>query len=488
MNPGESNIEPEFTMERGGREVPEDPPFAILVVGDFTGSNSKVLRTKEIDRDDFESVLKSYGIEMRIGEAKELAVSLNSLDSFHPDELFKSLDVFEELRGLRRDLLDEDTFSRAASLVRSWFDDEPVEIPEEPVEIEDGGELLDDILSSVSRDRDAYKPTERSFVQEFVKEVVDPHLIRVDETAQAELVRAVDEATGDIMRSILSDKRFRALESNWRGLYLMCRRIETATDLKIHVLDMSKERFLEEIKNEESDLVRALVAGPGSDAKDPWALVAAAFDFDMNVEDVAGLIRAGTVNGTSSTPFVSHVRPSMLGIDSFADAPDYSGWDVKSDTGESRLWNALRNHEDANSIGFVTPRILSRLPYGAGTDPTETFDFEEAKESQEHDDYLWMNPVFGFSIAVAASYRKHGWEIAGRYELDIEGLPIHVYKSGGETVTKPCAEIEMTDAGLEFLLEQGLMPLASFKNSDRVRLGGIQSASSPRKPLRSRWS
>ncbi len=56
-----------------------------------------------------------------------------------------------------------------------------------------------------------------------------------------------------------------------------------------------------------------------------------------------------------------------------------------------------------------------------------------------------MNPVFGFAVVMGRSFSRMGWEMGGRYELDVEGLPMHVYKIDGDTNTKPCAEIEMTD-------------------------------------------
>ena len=37
MNPTESNFEAEVSMEKQAQEVPEDPPFHILFLGDFSG-------------------------------------------------------------------------------------------------------------------------------------------------------------------------------------------------------------------------------------------------------------------------------------------------------------------------------------------------------------------------------------------------------------------------------------------------------------------
>ncbi len=55
-------------------------------------------------------------------------------------------------------------------------------------------------------------------------------------------------------------------------------------------------------------------------------------------------------------------------------------------------------------------------------------------------------------------------------------------------MTKPCAEIWLTEEAAERLLEAGLMPLLSYKNQDRIRLARFQSIAAPLKPLQGRWS
>jgi type VI secretion system protein ImpC len=58
---------------------------------------------------------------------------------------------------------------------------------------------------------------------------------------------------------------------------------------------------------------------------------------------------------------------------------------------------------------------------------------------------------------------------------DIEGLPVHVYKEGTETIYKPCSEVLLTDVAIQRLMEFGFMPLATYKNSDKVKLARFQS-------------
>jgi type VI secretion system protein ImpC len=71
---------------------------------------------------------------------------------------------------------------------------------------------------------------------------------------------------------------------------------------------------------------------------------------------------------------------------------------------------------------------------------------------------------------------------------DIDGLPLHVYQEDGETKIKPCAEAVLTFNTAEKILDKGLMPIVSFKDTDRVRLVRYQSIASPPTHLRGRWN
>jgi len=72
---------------------------------------------------------------------------------------------------------------------------------------------------------------------------------------------------------------------------------------------------------------------------------------------------------------------------------------------------------------------------------------------------------------------------------EIEGLPLHVYQDdSGESVTKPCAEAWLTEDAAERLLDEGLMPVVSYKNQDRIRLVRFQSLASPPTALIGRWN
>lgn len=515
MLPTDTEFEAQVSMETEAVPVPEDPPFHVLFSGDFSGRQN-LARTVtdplpvrgpiEIDRDNFDEVMRklNVGLVLEPGGKGNGAVRLrfSSLDDFHPDEIFRKISVFRELRELRKRLLDPEKYDLAAREVRGWFDENVSEEPEDEKEQSsperirdvDGGGLLEDIMGHAKRDASSYaeEHTERTDLGNLVRELVRPHLVTTDEVEQARLVSAVDETTSDLMRGIVHDSEFRSLEAAWRGLYLVVRRVETASDLKFFLLDLGKDELAEDLKSA-SDLSESkffsLVNGSGRDAEGPqWALICGVYDLGLNVGDSATLMRVAKIVGFSRAPFIAHVRPDMLGIRSFDAAPTPDKWNLTEDTESARLWTALRTMPEAVNIGLAAPRFLARLPYGSETDPTEAFEFEELTEEGKHDQYLWANPSFLCGLILANSFRAHGWEVSDRYPLDVEGLPTHIYKEDGEARTKPCGEIAMTHEACDVLIEQGLMPVISYKNTDRVRVGGIHSIAFPAKALNGRWT
>jgi type VI secretion system protein ImpC len=130
---------------------------------------------------------------------------------------------------------------------------------------------------------------------------------------------------------------------------------------------------------------------------------------------------------------------------------------------------------------------LLRLPYGSETDPIERFDFEEMPGDPVHGDYLWGNPALGCAYLLAQTCSGQGSGPIPGAILEIDGLPLHVYKEQGETRLKPCAEVLLSERAMEKILDKGLMPLLSIKNKDAVRLARFQSLADPATSLAGRW-
>ena len=499
MVDSENGLEAKFTLERERGGVIDEPPFRMLVLGNWNGDKSKPpldeRRPIEIDRDNFDEVISRLGVtlELTASDGRSLRLDFRNLDDFHPDQIFDRVEIFERLRGLRARLLSANEFNSAAREVRSWLsiDDPRDETPSEPVAAhpnQDG--LLDAILSGSTAV--APKPAVGGDVASLIKELVRPHLVSVDENEQAALLAAVDAATSDLMRRILADHRFKALEASWRGLYLLVRRTETNSDLKIFILDVSKEELAGDLRSvtdlTESVFHRTLVDETTLAGAEPWAFVAGDYAFAPSKDDIAALMRIGKICSTADAPFVSHIRPEVLGVSSLSDSGDASDWDLSTNTDAGKLWSVLRGIPEAEYIGMTMPRFLSRLPYGREFDPLESFQFEEFDGPPRHDEYVWSNTCFVAALLLGQTFSAYGWDMHQKFVQDVEQLPMHVYKHGGETIFQPCAETLLTQNACEKMMEHGLMPLVSYKNTDHVKLARFQSITDPVTGLRGRWS
>jgi len=497
----DSGLEAEFTFEGDPGGVIHDLPFRILVVGDWGGDAERkavdLRKPIEIDRDNFDDVLASLGtrLDLERGDGSTLSLQFRSLDDFHPDQIFRQLPMFDRLRDLRRRLLSSNEFNAAAREVRSLLN---VENDLEPQNVESqsaadepqAGSVLDAILSGASV-AEARRAASSDDLSSLVKDLVRPHLVSVDQNEQAALLAAVDAATSNLMLRILHDHKFQALEAALRGLYLLVRRTDTSSELKIYILDLTKDELSESLRSV-SDLTRSafyeqVVKEANQPGEEPWSVIVANYAFLPVKNDVATLMRIAKVASAADTPFIAHIRPEILGISTLFENEDPAKWQVSSESEFAKLWSVLRSIPEAEYLGLTMPRFLARLPYGRETEPLETFQFEEFKGVPEHDKYLWSNSTFIAALLLAQSFSEFGWQMRQRFLQDIDGLPMHMYKSGGESVYQPCAEVQLTQTACELMMEHGVMPLVSYKNSDRAKLARFQSITDPVKGLRGRW-
>jgi type VI secretion system protein ImpC len=142
---------------------------------------------------------------------------------------------------------------------------------------------------------------------------------------------------------------------------------------------------------------------------------------------------------------------------------------------------------ESASIGLALPRVLLRLPYGRETSPLDSFDFEEFCAPPAHGEYLWGNPAFFVALTVGKSFEEAGWEMRLGSRSQIENLPLHTCRAGGDLKVKPCGEVLLTEESVEGIIDRGLIPLISYKGRDSVRVGRFQSIAEPQRRLRGRW-
>jgi type VI secretion system protein ImpC len=329
-------------------------------------------------------------------------------------------------------------------------------------------------------------------LEQFLKMIVTPHLVAADNPQEEELVAAVDSMIAALMQAILHHADFQALEATWRGLHFLCSRLETDEQLQVLLLDLNKEELASDLLFA-SDLsttvmyrilVKNTVETLGSH---PWTTVVGDYCFAGSSDDAELLGRLAKICARSGAPFLAGASEGLVGCDSLAVTPDPHDWQLALGEKDQLAWTMLRALPEASFIGLALPRFLLRLPYGEATDAIDRFFFEEMGEKPDHSSYLWGNPVFACACLIGQAFSRNGWQLQLGQILDVDGLPLHLYKENGEVKIKPCAEILLTQKAAEQILDQGLMPLLSFKEQDKIRLARFQSIAEPLTRLSGPW-
>lgn len=492
----------------GARPSPETP-FRIAILGDFSGranrgiSDAKTISQRRavlVDRDNFDQALSRSGaeIQLAIGDGS-LHLSFSELEDFHPDRIFQHLEAFAKLRDLRRRLQDPSTFQEAADelgLRSPGSVSEPRKPDASPAVAPNAarlasGSLLDEMIeqteSRVAEDRYRRKPDE---VREFAQRVTAKHLVSTPDARQPEILSVIDRGIGALMRAVVHNRDFQALEALWRATFLLVRQLETGSQLKLYLIDISKEELAADVKAatdlRDTGMYRLLVEQsvetPGAES---WAIIVGNYSFGSRKEDAEVLSRMAAIAHRARAPFLAEGSAHLLGCSSLASTPHPREWKMPQELSGS--WAELRRRPEADSVALALPRFLLRLPYGKKTLPLESFDFEEFTELPVHEDYLWGNPAFAVALLLAQSFSETGWEVRPGAVTEIDRLPLHVYEKDGESESKPCAEILLTEDAAERLLEDGLIPLVSFKDRDLVRVMRFQSIADPPRGLAGRW-
>jgi type VI secretion system protein ImpC len=492
---------------------PQDP-FRILIMGDFTGRANRGItssgsplanqRPIRVDRDNFDALMGKLGVNLALPvlgpTAPPVVIGFSELEDFHPDHLFDRLEVFQALKDTRASLENPATFAAVAGdLKKTGIHAEKTPSPAASKNVPDGkpepvsGNLLDEIIAQTPGEQagtgSIAPPSEW---QSFLREIVRPHLVSDPHPRQVEMIAAVDAAAGELMRLILHHPDFSALEAAWKALYFLVSRLETDALLKLYLLDISKTELAKDLASVESlrstGLFRLLVEQtletPGAD---PWAVLIGNYHFEKRVDDIEFLGRIAKIAKASGAPFIAAASDKMVCRDSLSKTPDPDDWEPAANPAAIQAWLALRKLPEAAYIGLALPRFLLRLPYGANTDPVESFDFEEISSPADHESYLWGNAAFACALLLGQSFSSNGWQLRPGDLLDVSNLPLYLYKAEAESKLLPCAETLLTQRAAEMILDYGLMPLLSFLDQDTVRLARFQAITSPLTRLAGRW-
>ncbi|GFM64445.1 type VI secretion system contractile sheath large subunit [Pseudomonas cichorii] len=334
---------------------------------------------------------------------------------------------------------------------------------------------------------EAYDIAKRG-VAAFIEELLKPHNSQepVKKALVDRMIAEIDTRLSQQMDEILHHEDFQALEASWRGLQLLVDRTDFRENIKIEILNVSRQDLLDDFEDSPEIMQSGLykhvyTAEYGQFGGNPVGAIIANYFFSPSSPDVKTLQYVSSVACMAHAPFIAAAGPGFFGLEQFTGLPDLKDLKDHFDGPQFAKWQSFRQQEDARYCALTVPRFLLRNPYDPQENPVKTFVYRE-NVSGSHEHYLWGNTAYAFATRLTDSFARFRWcpNIIGPQSGGaVEDLPLHHFQSMGEIETKIPTEVLISDRREYELAEEGFIALTMRKGSDNA---AFFSASSVQKP------
>lgn len=314
-----------------------------------------------------------------------------------------------------------------------------------------------------------------SKVEKLDKILIDHHIAELDFQISQQL------------DAVMHHEVFQRVEALWRGTHFLIDKTDFSQNVKIELLDLSKESLRQDFEDA-SDITQSglyqhtYTAEYDSPGGEPIAALISAYEFDASAQDVALLRHISKVSAAAHMPFIGSAGPQFFLKESMEEVAAIKDIGNYFNRAEYIKWQAFRDSDDARYIGLVMPRVLGRLPYGPDTKPVRTFHYVEQVAGPDHDKYLWTNASFAFAANMVKSFINNGWcvQIRGPQAGGaVKDLPIHLYDLGRGSQVKIPSEVMIPETREFEFSSLGFIPLSYYKNRDYACFFSANSAQKP---------
>ncbi len=304
------------------------------------------------------------------------------------------------------------------------------------------------------------------------------------------MIAELDKKLSAQMNEIIHHEDFENMESAWRGLSYLVNNTETSETLKVRVMNISKKDLQKTLKKfkgtawDQSPIFKKLYEDEyGTAGGEPYGALIGDYYFNHSAPDIEMLRGISQVAAAAHCPFISSADPSVMNLEAWQDLANPRDLTKIFSTPEYAAWRSFRESDDSRYVALTLPRVLSRVPYGANTNPVEGFDFSEETGSGNSTKYNWMNAAYAMGVNINRSFSDYGWcaRIRGVESGGIvENLPTHTFPTDDGGVAMKCpTEIAITDRREAELSKNGFLPLCYWKNTDYAVFLGGQTVNKP---------
>jgi type VI secretion system protein ImpC len=471
----------EWTPDFGaiGIEAPKWPakrPLRIAILGDFgagaasgrleTGDELARRKPMKVEFDTLEDAMARLDLKLNLplgADGAPVEIPISDLESFHPDSLYGNLEIFSALASLRKRLNTPSTFAKAAAEVQGWGKDGSQRASSVSRRARARGAApsrggkLDDFARLTGRP--AVTAGADDSIDALLRKLVGPFIVPAASPNKDALVASVDKSLADAMRAVLHQPDFQNVESLWRGVDFLLRRLETSHQLQVHLIDISAEELSADLSAasdlSETGLYKLLVEKPSQDADGGYAYLCGCYQFDATPPHAELLGRAAKVAAHANAPFITAIDTNP-----FTDRKEPPHRLVRE------AFTALKELPEASYLALIGPRFLMRQPYGKRSDPISTFAMEEFTIEDGLRGMLWGHPGL---LALCVLGVPGG-------QLTINDLPFHHYvDSDGDSTALPCTDRLINTSASALLRDYGINAVMAHKGEALVRLAGLEA-------------
>ena len=312
-------------------------------------------------------------------------------------------------------------------------------------------------------------------IEKLDKHLLDYHISQIDQ----KLSRQLD--------AIMHHPEFQEIESTWRGLKFLVDRTDFRRNVKIELLDVSKDDLRQDFEdapeiNQTGFYHHTYIQEYDTPGGEPLGVTISNYEFDRGAQDIALLRNVSKVAAAAHMPFLASVGPKFFGKENMEEVAAIKDIANYFDRAEYTKWNSFRETDDSRYIGLTLPRVLARLPYGPETVPVRSFNYIEDVKGPDHDRYLWANASFAFAANMVQSFISNGWcvQIRGPQAGGlVEDLPIHLYDLGTGNQMKIPTEVLIPETREFEFANLGFIPLSFYKNRDYACFFSANSTQKP---------
>jgi len=303
------------------------------------------------------------------------------------------------------------------------------------------------------------------------------------------MVAAIDAKLSEQVNAILHHPEFQQLESAWRGLHYMVMKTPTDKNLRIEVLNISKEECRKMFRQhrdaawDQSPLFKKIYEEEfGVLGGHPFGAFTCDYYFDHTAPDLEVMRGLAKIGAAAHSPFIAAAAPGLFGMESWTELSKPRDLGKLFEQQEYMAWRSFRESDDSRYMALAMPRFLGRTTYGAKTEPVDEFAFEEDTEGA-HDKHLWLNAAYAMGTRVTEAFHDFGWTTRIRGVLSggtVSELPTSSFPTDEGGIDQKCpTEIAISDRREGELAAMGMMPLLHRKNSDEATFIGAQTLHKP---------